>query len=92
MKEIIQRNIMQRRSFIRTTSLTLGALAFLNSETMAAFLSDPAFKIKMLNDHTGIFIEKGGTILFSLTKDGPVVIDSQFPDSAQHLVDEIKKK
>ncbi|MFT3911237.1 MAG: MBL fold metallo-hydrolase [Ferruginibacter sp.] len=83
---------MKRRSFIQNTALTLGALAFLNSKTMAAFLSDPTYKIKMLNDNVGVFTEKGGTILFMLTKDGPVVIDAQFPDSAQHLIDEIKKK
>jgi glyoxylase-like metal-dependent hydrolase (beta-lactamase superfamily II) len=27
-----------------------------------------------------------------LSKDGTVVVDSQFPDTAQHLIDEIKKK
>ncbi len=83
---------MQRRSFIRNTALTTGALAFLNSRSMAAFLSDPAFKIKMLTDNIGVFTEKGGTILFMLNKEGTVVIDAQFPDSAQHLIDEIKKK
>jgi cyclase len=40
----------------------------------------------------GIFTEKGGTILFMINKGGIVVVDSQFPDSAQHLVDELKKK
>ena len=27
-----------------------------------------------------------------LNKEGTVVVDAQFPDSAQHLIDEIKKK
>jgi len=83
---------MQRRSFLKNTSLTLGALAFLNSDTLAQFLSDPAYKIRMLTDNIGIFTEKGGTILFMLSKDGTVVVDSQFPDSAAHLIEEVKKK
>src|SRR3954468_6791341 len=83
---------MKRRSFIRNSSLTFGILSFLNSKSIAQFLSDPDYKIKMLTDNIGVFTEKGGTILFMLTKEGTVVIDAQFPDSAPHLIDEIKKK
>lgn len=83
---------MQRRSFIKNTSLTLGALALLNSDSLAAFLADPAYTIKMLTKDIGIFIEKGGTILFMLNKEGIVVVDAQFPDTALHLLDELKKK
>jgi glyoxylase-like metal-dependent hydrolase (beta-lactamase superfamily II) len=83
---------MQRRSFLRNTGLTFASLALLNKDSLAAFLADPAWKIKMLTDDIGIFTEKGGTIAFYLSKDGPVVVDAQFPDSAQHLIDELKKK
>lgn len=83
---------MQRRSFLRHTGLTLTGLALLNKETLASFLKDPAWKIRMLNEHTGIFTERGGTILFLLTKKGMAVVDSQFPDTATHLIDELKKK
>lgn len=83
---------MQRRLFLRNTGLTLASLALLNKKTVASFLADPAWKIKMLTDDIGIFTEKGGTIAFYLSKDGPVVVDSQFPDSAGHLIDELKKK
>ena len=83
---------MKRRSFIRNTGLTLGAFALLNQKSFAAFLSDPAYNIKMLTDNIGIFTEKGGTILFMISKEGTVVVDTQFPDTAAHLVEEIKKK
>jgi cyclase len=83
---------MQRRSFLRNTGLTLAGLALLNKETMASFLADPAWKIKMLTDDIGVFTEKGGTIAFLLTKKGIVVVDAQFPDTAPHLIDELKKK
>ena len=83
---------MQRRSFVRNTGLTLAGLALLNQSSLASLLFDPAWKIKMLTDDIGIFTEKGGTIAFLLTKKGIVVVDSQFPDTAGHLIDELKKK
>ena len=83
---------MQRRSFIRNSGLSLAAIALLNNRSLASFLQDPSFKITMLTNDIGVFSEKGGTILFMLTKEGTVVVDSQFPDTAQHLIDEIKKK
>jgi glyoxylase-like metal-dependent hydrolase (beta-lactamase superfamily II) len=83
---------MQRRSFLRNTGLTLAGLALLNKDTLAAFLDDPAWNIKMLTKDSGIFTEKGGTIAFLLTKKGIVVVDAQFPETAVHLIDELKKK
>ncbi|MGB4844719.1 MAG: MBL fold metallo-hydrolase [Ferruginibacter sp.] len=83
---------MQRRSFLRNTGLTIASLALLNKKSLAAFLADPAWNIKMLTDDIGIFTEKGGTIAFHLSNEGMVVVDTQFPDSVQHLIDELKKK
>ena len=83
---------MQRRSFLRNTGLTLAGLALLNKDSLAAFLADPTWKIKMLTDDIGVFTERGGTILFMITKKGIVVVDSQFPDTAPHLIEELKKK
>lgn len=83
---------MQRRSFIKNTAFTLGALALFNQKTLANLLAEPTWKIQMLTDDIGMFSERGGTILFMVTKKGVVVVDSQFPDTAQHLIDEVKKK
>ena len=83
---------MQRRSFLKNTAFTIGTLALLSPSALARLLADPAYKIKMLTDSIGMFTEKGGSILFMITKEGVVVVDSQFPDTAQHLIDEIKKK
>lgn len=83
---------MQRRKFIRHTSLTIAGMALLNKPALAAFLSEPAWKIRMLTADIGIFSEKGGTILFYLSKEGIVVVDSQFPDSSAHLIDALKEK
>jgi len=70
----------------------MASLAVLNQSSLASFLFDPAWKIKMLTDNIGIFTEKGGTIVFLLNKKGIVVVDSQFPDTAGHLIEELKKK
>lgn len=46
----------------------------------------------MLRGDVGIFEERGGTIAFLVSKKGMVVVDSQFPDQAKHLIDELKKR
>jgi cyclase len=83
---------MQRRSFLRNTSLTVAGLALFNKQMAAVFFAQPAYKIKMLTKDMGVFTEKGGTILFYISKKGMVVVDSQFPEQSQHLIDELKKK
>ncbi len=82
---------MQRRSFIQNSAFTFAALSLANKSLLASFFEDP-WKITMLTDNLGIFTERGGTIAFLLSKDGIVVVDSQFPDQSKHLIDELKKK
>ena len=83
---------MQRRSFLRNTGLTAGLFALTPKDMFAAFLQQPAYKIKMLRGEVGIFTERGGTIGFYQSADGYVVVDSQFPDPAKHLIEELKKQ
>jgi glyoxylase-like metal-dependent hydrolase (beta-lactamase superfamily II) len=82
---------MQRRSFIRNTGLSAGLLALSTNNLFASFLQQPAYKIKMLRGDIGIFTEQGGTIGFYSSNDGYVVIDSEFPAPATHLIAELKK-
>lgn len=83
---------MQRSTFLRNAGITAAGLLLFNKQLAAAFFNQPAWKIKMLTDDIGVFTEKGGTILFYISKKGIVVVDSQFPDAAQHLMEELKKK
>ncbi|MBL0359363.1 MAG: MBL fold metallo-hydrolase [Chitinophagaceae bacterium] len=83
---------MQRSTFIKNSGIVIAAMAVFSNKTVAQLLADPTWKITMLTDDIGIFNEKGGTILFMTSKDGIVVVDSQFPDTATHLIDELKKK
>jgi len=82
---------MQRRQFIRNAALTAGAVGLFQKNGIASFFEDP-WKITMLSKDLGIFEEKGGTIAFLNTKEGFVVVDSQFPEQSQHLIDELKKR
>lgn len=82
---------MLRRNFIRNTSLTTAFLA-LSSKRILALMADPAYKVMMLTKDIGIFTEKGGTIAFFLSDDGIVVIDSEFPEQASHLIADLKTR
>src|SRR5579871_2548138 len=82
---------MERRIFLRNTSLTLGGIALTNTRLLAQLFTDDPWKMKILRNDVGIFTEKGGTIAYLLTKKGIVVVDAEFPEQSQHLITELKK-
>ncbi len=81
---------MKRRKFIGQTSFIIPFIW--NANDLVKSLAADPWTVKMLNKTTGIFTERGGTILFKITKKGIIVVDSQFPDQAGHLIDEVKKR
>jgi cyclase len=83
---------MHRRSFIRNTGIITGSALLFQKTAMASLFKGFDYNVKMLRNNVGIFTERGGTIGFLLSKDGIVVIDSQFPDTSQHLIDDLKKR
>ena len=83
---------MQRRNFLRNTSLAMGALALHHQNLFAAMPDDNPWKMKPLRRDVGIFTEKGGTIAYLTTKKGLVVVDAEFPEQAGHLIGELKKQ
>jgi cyclase len=82
---------MNRRQFIQHSTLTLGAISLLHHPLLANLLADEPYKIKTVRDTVGVFTEKGGTIAYLPTKEGWVVVDSQFPEQSQHLIEALKK-
>ena len=82
---------MHRRIFLQNSIATAAALSLGSQQILKAMSIDP-WKINMLNDNLGIFTEKGGTIAFHYSTDGLTIVDAQFPDSAAHLINELKKK
>jgi len=55
-------------------------------------LTEDPWKMKMLRNDVGIFTEKGGTIGYLLSPKGIVVVDAEFPEQSQHLIDALKKQ
>jgi cyclase len=82
---------MDRRSFLQSSVMTLGALTLTQKNMLTGLFDDP-WKITLLRNDVGIFTEKGGTIAFLLYKKGIVVVDAQFPEQSQHLITELKKR
>ena len=82
---------MNRKSFLQISALSVAALSF-QQTLLAQLFQQEAWNIKMLTDDIGVFTERGGTILFYLSKEGIVVVDTQFPDQSKHLIDELKKR
>ncbi|MGZ3838090.1 MAG: MBL fold metallo-hydrolase [Flavisolibacter sp.] len=83
---------MQRRKFLHHTGLLVGTGLVLPKKTLAAMLDKSEYQVRMLRNNIGVFTERGGTIGFLLSRDGIIVIDAQFPDTAVHLIEELKKK
>jgi glyoxylase-like metal-dependent hydrolase (beta-lactamase superfamily II) len=83
---------MNRKTFLQQTIFTTSLLCLSNYKAFANLLAKAGFTVEMLTEDIGIFNEKGGTILFYLGKKGITIVDTQFPDSAAHLIEEVKKK
>ncbi|WP_259015156.1 MBL fold metallo-hydrolase [Emticicia fluvialis] len=82
---------MNRRNFVQTTGLTLGAFALSGKELLANILAQNPYKLKDLRGGVGVFTERGGTIAYLVTPKGLAVVDSQFPEQSNHLIGELKK-
>ncbi len=51
---------------------------------------DESYKIRNLAGNLWTFEERGGTIGFYVADDGIAIVDTQFPEQSQHLVDSIR--
>lgn len=83
---------MQRRQFVQNITAMAALLGVAPASLMAAFQNTPAWKLQMIADNAGIFTERGGTILFVATKEGLIVVDSQFKEQSQHFIEAITKQ
>lgn len=82
---------MKRKSFIQQVSFAVAGLTIANQKLFGQLIP-PSWNVYMLTDKIGVFLERGGTVAFLLDDKGIVVIDSQFPDTAPHLIGELQKK
>ena len=68
------------------------AFAISKGSSLSSLVADPAYTIEMITADAGIFLERGGTILFQLGDEGITVVDSQFPEQAGHCITALKEK
>ena len=76
---------------ISSSGSSLLAFFLLPKSKSGAFTRIHDYTMKPLRGNSGIFTESGGTIGWHISKDGIVVVDSQFPEQAGHLIEEIRK-
>jgi cyclase len=84
-------HVWTRRQFLETSSLA----AALGLSVRGAFAQAPPAAtgtFTALRGNTGFFTGRGGTIGWLIAPDGLVVVDSQFPDTAQLCLDGIKTR
>lgn len=82
---------MERRNFIRNSALAIALLSIYKTDVFAQKNLFREYNFKPLRNNVGIFTEQGGTIGWLNSSNGFVAIDSQFPTSAPHVIEELKK-
>ena len=80
-----------RRQFLETSSLA-AALGFSARGVGAQAPAAVTGTFTALRGNTGFFSARGGTIGWLIASDGVVVVDTQFPDTAQQCLDGIKTR
>jgi cyclase len=84
---------MNRRQFLASSSSAIVAATLREWPALAQGRQPrPVTKFQDLRGGTGIFTGQGGTIGWLVTDEGAVVIDSQFPATAQACVDGLKER
>jgi len=82
---------MERRNFIKQSALAMALLSLYKTDVFARQELLRAYNFKPLRNNVGIFTEQGGTIGWLNSPGGFVVVDAQFPASALHVIEELKK-
>lgn len=81
-----------RRTFIRNTVLAGSMFTLAGRNALAAFLQADPGKMIPLRGNVGYYSERGGTIGWYLHDDGIAVIDTQFPEQAGNLIEQLQQK
>ncbi len=69
----------------------MAMLSIYKSDVFAQQEMFRAYNFKLLRNNVGIFTEQGGTIAWLNSANGFVVVDAQFPTTAPHVIEELKK-
>ena len=80
---------ISRRRFIRNSSITLGGI-LLHGSLILDENKINSENFRYLNEKIGIYNERGGTIGWYVNDETTIVIDSQFPETAQNFHNQLK--
>lgn len=80
----------KRRDFIKQAG-ALSAISMLPINNFWSAFFQSNYEFKALRGNVYIFTERGGTIATYMANDGLAVVDTQFPEQAGHLIEEIRK-
>jgi glyoxylase-like metal-dependent hydrolase (beta-lactamase superfamily II) len=81
-----------RRHFLKRTGLLFGASLLPAHRWLSALLAQDTANMELLRRNVGIFTERGGTIGWLISEQGLVVVDTQFPEQAGHLLERIRER
>ena len=82
---------MKRRTFNQIVSSATIVMHPAMSTLSRLFYMDE-FSMKLLRGNVGYFTESGGTIVWQIEDGAVVIVDTQFPEQAGHLIAEVGKK
>lgn len=84
--------MQNRRTFLKNAALATGALSLPAHDLLAAWFQTMPGKMEEIRKQVGYYTERGGTIGWYLHEDGIAVIDTQFPEQAGHLIEQLRQK
>lgn len=84
---------MNRRSFIKQSILGMSLIG-LTSKSLRALsaFQDEGGKLQVLRDQVGIYSQSGGTMGLYISKEGLMIIDTQYPDNLKSALTQLEKK
>jgi glyoxylase-like metal-dependent hydrolase (beta-lactamase superfamily II) len=82
---------MRRRRLLYTLPLAAGGLTP-GARYLINLFNKPEYEMQLLRGNVGCFKERGGTIGWLIEDDAIVVVDAQFPEQAEHLIEELRKE
>ncbi|MFT6972182.1 MAG: cyclase [Roseivirga sp.] len=83
--------MINRRKFVKNASLITGIGAGTGLSFLNFLFKQDGYQMTPLRNNVGVFTERGGTMGWMASKEGIVVVDTQFKDQAEHAIAEIKK-
>jgi cyclase len=83
---------ISRKNFIKSASLIAGGVLFGFNRSLPGILRIRPEGFRELRNNIGIYTERGGTMGWYYSDGISAVIDSQFPDTAEHFMEGFSEK